>query len=100
MGDKDAKATRGSEATASDDTGLGMIENGDGNIRRDLSRRHINMIGLAGMIVSQTCPKQNASLPSKRPDNVNYCRERACFSRPGRLWLSPAPSVHFLDISS
>ncbi|KAH8674276.1 amino acid permease [Xylariales sp. PMI_506] len=41
------------EAVASDtNTEPGVIENADGNegVRRELSRRHINMIGLAGMI--------------------------------------------------
>ena len=29
------------------------VSNGDGGIKRDLSSRHINMIAIAGMIVSQ-----------------------------------------------
>lgn len=31
---------------------MGIVENAPTGMRRDLSRRHINMIGLAGMIVS------------------------------------------------
>lgn len=63
--DKDAKAAMGNETAASDDTRLGVIENADGNMRRDLSRRHINMIGLAGMIVSQPCTKRNVLFAEK-----------------------------------
>jgi hypothetical protein len=34
---------------------MGIVENAPTGMRRDLSRRHINMIGLAGMIVSFQC---------------------------------------------
>lgn len=51
-----AKVVDISEAARSDseaEMGTGVVENvPDGMVKRDLSRRHINMIGLAGMIVS------------------------------------------------
>jgi yeast amino acid transporter len=31
---------------------MGIVENAPSGMKRELSRRHINMIGLAGMIVS------------------------------------------------
>lgn len=49
--DPDHKAPMDTEVAGSD-TERGTVVQGPGEMKRDLSRRHINMIGLAGMIVS------------------------------------------------
>lgn len=54
------------------------LEAGQGGMKRDLSRRHVNMIAIAGMIVSHfvLCPFPNKYL------QVTYCRVPGYSSRP------------------
>lgn len=74
---------------------MGIVENAPTGMRRDLSRRHINMIGLAGMIVSSNilllecfnciylrcmlC-KGYRSIPCCW-QCIGNCRTRGCFDR-------------------
>lgn len=63
---------------------MGIVENAPTGMRRELSRRHINMIGLAGMIVSSHIRPEFPANTTLTTSAIE--RERASFLLPAMPW--------------
>jgi len=74
----------------------GPDDTANGTIKRDLRRRHINMIAIAGMIVSEI----RHALLIYRNYKLTTERELVSSSHPDKPSLAPALWVPCLDISS